>query len=79
MIARPTRKEGLTGEKAAKLLWQDSWGELGIPAIITTDQDTRFVSYFFNYLVCADGLQGDVFASAQTSGKRTSGSGWQGN
>lgn len=52
MIARPTRKAGLTGEKAAMLLWRDSWGEIGVPAIITTDQDPRFVSSFFS-TICA--------------------------
>ena len=30
MVARPSKKEGLTGEKAARLLWEGSWGELGV-------------------------------------------------
>ena len=47
MVVRPTRKEGLTGEKAARLLWEGSCGELGVPTILTTDQDPRFVSSFF--------------------------------
>ena len=47
MWARTKQRRGLTGEKAAQLLVQESWGEVGVPAIITTDQDTRFVSAFF--------------------------------
>ena len=47
MIARPTRLSGLTGEKAAKILVENCWGEIGVPAVITSDQDTRFVSAFF--------------------------------
>ena len=47
MIARPTQLSGLTGEKAAKLLVDSCWGEIGVPAVITSDQDTRFVSAFF--------------------------------
>lgn len=31
MIARPSLKTGLTGERAAHLLLDDSWGEVGVP------------------------------------------------
>ena len=32
MVARPTLEEGLTGRKAAQLLLDNSWGELGVPS-----------------------------------------------
>ena len=57
------RKEGLTGEKAAMLLWKDSWGEIGVPAIITTDQDPRFVSSFFTTICALSGCR-VVFSQA---------------
>ena len=63
MIARPTRKAGLTGEKAAMLLWKDSWGEIGVPAVITTDQDPRFVSSFFSTMCALSGCR-VVFSQA---------------
>ena len=47
MVARPTQLTGLTGGKVARLLIEDMWGELGVPAVLTTDQDSRFVSEFF--------------------------------
>ena len=46
-IARPTQKAGLTGEKAAHLLLDSSWGELGVPSVITTDQGAQFTSQWF--------------------------------
>ncbi|EPS67738.1 hypothetical protein M569_07036 [Genlisea aurea] len=52
MIARPTLSAGLTGEKAAHLIFDASFGEIGLPSIITTDQDPRFTSSFF-LTVCA--------------------------
>ena len=47
MIARPTTKQGLTGEKAANLLMDSSWGEVGIPSVVTCDQGTQFTSQWF--------------------------------
>ena len=38
MLARPSTKLGLTGEKAAHLMLDGGWGELGIPAQVTSDQ-----------------------------------------
>ncbi len=52
ITARPTLREGLTGEKAVKLLLEGGWGEAGIPAIITSDQGTQFTSQFFR-TICA--------------------------
>ena len=42
MVARPTQYEGLTGVKAAHLLLDQCWGELGVPSIITSDQGPNF-------------------------------------
>ena len=47
MVARPTTKQGLSGERAAHLLIDGSWGELGVPSIITCDQGTQFTNQWF--------------------------------
>ena len=47
MIAKPTREEGLTGEKAAHLLIDTSWGEMGLPSIVTSDKGSQFVYQWF--------------------------------
>jgi transposase InsO family protein len=47
MVARPSLKKGLTGEKAAHLFIDGSWGELGIPNTITSDQGSQFVSQWW--------------------------------
>ena len=44
MLAQPTLKMGLSGEKAAHLMLDHAWGEVGIPSIITSDQGSQFVS-----------------------------------
>ena len=45
------------------LLWKDSWGEIGVPAIITTDRDPRFVSSFFTTICALSGCR-VVFSQA---------------
>jgi len=57
MVARPSQKEGMTGKKAANLLLDNSWGEIGIPGIITSDQGTQFVSQFFGTLCARLGIR----------------------
>ena len=57
IIARPTTKEGLTGEKAAHLLIDQSWGEMGIPSIITADLGSQFVSNFWKTLCARMGIR----------------------
>ena len=47
MVARPTQKLGLTGEKAAHLMLDSTWGEVGIPSIVTSDQGPQFVSQWW--------------------------------
>jgi hypothetical protein len=47
MLARPTTKQGLTGERAAHLLMDASWGEVGLPSVITCDQGPQFTSQWF--------------------------------
>ena len=44
MIAKPTQKAGLAGEKAAHLMLHSTWGEVGIPSVITSDQGPQFVT-----------------------------------
>ena len=47
MIAKPTLDKGLTGEKAAHLLIDQTWGELGIPSIVTSDRGPQFISQWW--------------------------------
>jgi len=47
MLARPTTKQGLTGERAAHLLMDSSWGEVGVPSVVTCDQGPQFTSQWF--------------------------------
>ena len=52
IVARPTTKLGLTGEKSAHQLLDSSWGELAVPALITSDQGAQFVSQWWR-TVCS--------------------------
>ena len=56
MIARPTQKDGLTGEKAAHMLLDGGWGEMGIPSQITSDRGPQFVSQWWA-TQCAQGWE----------------------
>ena len=57
MIARPTQYVGLTGEKAAYLLLDSAWGEVGVPSIITTDLGAHFVKAWFKALCSRLGIR----------------------
>ena len=52
MVAKPTQKTGLTSKKAAHLLLDSSWGEMGIPGIVTSDQGAQFISQWWD-TICA--------------------------
>lgn len=47
VVAKPTQKFGLSGEKAAHLMLDSTWGELGVPSVITSDQGPQFVSQWW--------------------------------
>ena len=57
LIARPTQKLGLTGAKAAKLLLDGSWGELGVPAVIICDMGPQFVAQFWENMCARLGVR----------------------
>ena len=57
MIARPTQYDGLTGEKAAHLLLDNCWGELGVPSIITSDQGPQFISAWWETMCARLGVR----------------------
>ncbi len=57
MIARPSQKLGVTGEKAARLLRDNSWGEVGVPYIVTSDQGSQFISQFWTTLCARLGVR----------------------
>jgi hypothetical protein len=57
MVARPTLHLGLTGEKAAHLLLDNAWGEVGIPSIITTDLGAQFVGAWWRCICSRLGIR----------------------
>jgi hypothetical protein len=57
MVARPTTKQGLTGERAAHLLLDASWGDVGVPSVVTCDQGPQFVSQWFVTLCARQGIR----------------------
>lgn len=56
IIAKPTQHVGLTAEKCAHLLLNDSWDQFGIPAIITSDQGPQFVGPWFQTMCSRLGI-----------------------
>ena len=75
MVARPTQYDGLTGEKAAHLLLDHSWGELGVPSIITSDQGSHFISQWWETMCTRLGVR-QAFSHAYLQWTR--GSRWAG-
>lgn len=57
MLAKPSTKLGLTGEKAAHLMLDGGWGEIGIPAQITSDQGAQFISQWFKTMCARLGVR----------------------
>ncbi len=57
VVARPSCTEGLTGEKAAHLLLDGAWGEIGVPSIVTSDQGAQFISQWFRTLCARLGVR----------------------
>ena len=47
MVARPTQYAGMTGEKAAHLLLDSCWGEVGVPSVITSDRGAQFANQWW--------------------------------
>ena len=56
MIAKPTQKT-LTASGAAHLLLDSGWGEMGIPAIITSDQGPQFASQWWETMCARLGIR----------------------
>ena len=61
MVARPSdvrgAREEFTGEKAAHLLLDGSWGELGVPSIITCDLGAQFISQWWETMCSRLGIR----------------------
>ena len=47
MVARPTTKRGMSGERAANLLIDSSWGEVSLPSVVTCNPGTQFTCQWF--------------------------------
>ena len=56
-VARPSQKSGLTAEKAARLLLDSSWGEMAIPAVVTSDQGPQFASQWWETMCARMGIR----------------------
>ena len=56
-VAKPTQKEGLTGQKAAHLMLESSWGEMGVPGVITSDQGSQFVAQWWETMCSRLGIR----------------------
>jgi hypothetical protein len=52
VVARPTRYDGFTGEKAAHFMLDPTWGELAVPSVVTCHLGCHFVSQWW-LTVCA--------------------------
>ena len=65
-IAKPTQKEGLTGEKAAHIMLESTWGEVGVPSVVTSGQDSQFISHWWLNLCSRLGVR-IAFAQAHRS------------
>jgi transposase InsO family protein len=57
VIARPTRKAGLTAQRAAHLIMDNRWETFGLPAIITSDQGTQFVGQWWRTMCARLGIR----------------------
>ena len=57
IVARPKPRHGLTGRQAANLMLDTSWGEMGIPSVITSDQGSQFVSQWWQTMCCRLGVR----------------------
>ena len=66
IVARPTQRLGITGKKAAQLMINSSWGEMGVPSIITCDRGSQFVSGWWTTMCARLGIR-RAFAQAHRS------------
>ena len=57
MLARPATKLGLTAERAAHLLLDHGWNEIGIPSLITSDQGAQFVGQWWRTMCARLGIR----------------------
>jgi transposase InsO family protein len=57
IIARPTRKAGLTAKTAAHLIMDNGWETFGLPAVITSDQGPQFVGQWWRTMCARLGIR----------------------
>ena len=64
MVAKPANVgKGFTARVAANLLLDSSWGELGVPSVITTDKGTEFTSQWWRTMCSRLGIR-QLFSQA---------------
>ena len=56
IIARPATRQ-ITGKEAAQLLLDSSWGEMGVPSIITCDRGPQFISEWWETMCVRLGIR----------------------
>ncbi len=57
VIARPSRKRGLTAQNASHLIMDNGWETFGLPAIITSDQGPYFVGQWWRKMCARLGIR----------------------
>ena len=57
MVAVPTKNQGLTGSKVAKLMLQHFWRPFGIPSVVTSDLGSHFVGSWWQTLCAHLGIR----------------------
>ena len=57
ILARPTNKVGLTADKAAHLMLDHGWNEMGIPSLITSDQGSQFIGFWWKTICSRLGIR----------------------
>ena len=57
IVSIPTQKEGLSAEKAAHLMLENSWNTFGIPQIITSDRGANFAGRWWKTMCSRLGIR----------------------
>ena len=57
IIARPTTLAGITAEKAAHLILDYGWNEIGIPSVITSDLGSQFIGFWWKTICTRLGIR----------------------
>jgi transposase InsO family protein len=57
IVAKPMKKDGFTGESAARVFYESCFSFFGLPSEILSDNDVRLTSSFFHTLCALSGVE----------------------